>query len=506
MNPTPQNHRRPAREGFVLLAVLVFILLLSMVTLSLMYRSRAEETAAAAGLGSEQAWSAALSGVREALRVASAAPPGSTEWQDSPLLFRDRPVYEDGADRWFFTIYSPTGSDDVAEIRHGLTDEAAGVNLNQPGGADLSRIPRMTPALVRSLRTYVGLPALEPAGTPNAAGLALDSEPEKETPVEMATAEPSPSGESPEPALVPGPHHGPLATLEELAGVPGFSWTLLHGEDANLNGRLDANEDDGDETFPPDNQDGRLDHGLAQYLTVASYDMDRTATGRRRTDLNDANDPLPAVELPAAFTNYVAALRAAHIKLGHPADALEATVHVKNEQGQEVEVVSGITKEELPKILDLFTTDSTPRHDGRINVNTAGAVVLATLPGIDLALAESIVSTRTGLSADRRTTTAWLYQEGLVNAGQFKALAPHLTARSSQFRFQVLGYGLPSGRFRVLAVSIDVAGPEPRITGIRDLTRLGLPFRPGAGDDKKSETEAGLSRPVESFTRRFPHG
>ena len=513
MNPSVSPRRRTAQEGFVLLAILVFILLLSMVTLSLMYRSKAEETAAAAGLGSEQAWSAAMSGVREALRVAAAAPVGSTEWQDNPVLFRDRLVYEDGVDRWFFTVYAPGGSDDVVEVRHGLIDEAAAVNLNHPGGADLAKVPRMTPELLRSLRLSLGqaVPdssstSVDPINASDTPGSIGDLGSEPDIRIRTAAIESALSGDFSPPKSTGVQRPGPLASLDALAGLPGFSWGLLHGEDANLNGRLDANEDDGDETWPPDNQDGRLDHGLAQYLTVASYDSDRTSAGRRRTDINDPNDALPAVEFPAAFTNYVAALRRVHLRLGHPADALEATIHVKDEQGQEAGIASGITKEELPRLLDLFTADGSGRHDGLINLNTAGAVVLATLPGIDLALGESIVSARSGLTPERRTTIAWLYQEGLVNAGQFKSLAPHLTARSSQFHFQVVGYSVPSGRFQVLAVSIDVGGTEPRITGIRDLTRLGFPFRPGGGDEKKSDTAASLSRPVGSSHRHSPNG
>ncbi|KAB2664589.1 MAG: general secretion pathway protein GspK [Verrucomicrobia bacterium] len=491
---------RAGRGGFVLLAVLVFVLLLSMVTLSLMYRSGAEETAVGAGLGSEQAWSAAMSGVREALRVAAAAPVGSTDWEDNPSLFRDRPVADDGADRWFFTVYSPSTSDDTFEVRHGLSDEAACVNVNHPGGCDLERIPRMTPAMAGALRQFVGLPRPASGKVPK-----TDAPVAPEPPADGAAPEPIADGAPGEtdPSAVVS-RHGPLASLDELAGIPGFPWSLLRGEDANRNGRLDANEDDGDETFPPDNKDGRLDHGMAQYLTVGSYDPDRAASGRRRTDLNDPEDPLPA-ELPAAFAEYVAAVRAAHMKLPHPADTLEATVHAKDANGVETEIPSGVTKENLPLVLDLCTTDSTGRHEGRININTAGALVLATLPGVDLSLAETIVSSRAGISPERRATPAWIYQEGLLDAAQFKAVAPFLTARSAQFRFQVLGYGIPSGRFRMVSVSIDVAGPEPRIVELRDITRLGLPFKPG-GDAKKTDGEAAFARPTGNDARGFSNG
>ena len=66
-----------------------------------------------------------------------------------------------------------------------------------------------------------------------------------------------------------------------------------------------------------------------------------------------------------------------------------------------------------------------------------------------------------------------------MDAAKFRLIAPHLTARASQFRFQVLGYGIPSGRFCILQAMVDVSGDEPRVVALRDLTRLGLPFKPG---------------------------
>ncbi len=456
----------------MLLAVLVFVMLLSMVTVSLLFRSRAEETAASASAGAEQAWAAALSGVEEALHVAAAAVPGNETWADDPAAFRGRLVTEDGADRWYFTVFSPGDSSSPVEIRHGLTDEARRIDLNHIGAADLTKIPRMTPAMAQALRQAVGIgpdaaDPVDPLATiPDEAAVRAD--PDDEAVVRTTV---------PAIGVVPVRTAGPLTSLDDLLGVPGFSWSLLHGEDANLNGRLDPDENDGDEQFPPDNKDNRLDHGMGQYLTVGSYERSRTRAGRPKIDLNDPSASLPEAGFPASFTNYVAALRAAKVKLRHPAEVLEASVRYKDEQGKETEVASGITKEELPLVLDLFTTDAKERREGLVNIGTADALVLATLPGIDPALAETIVSTRGGLGADRRATIGWLFQEGVVDAARFKTIAPHITTGSYQFSFHVIGYGVPSGRYRVLDATIDVAGDVPRVIRLRDITRLGLPFK-----------------------------
>jgi type II secretory pathway component PulK len=496
------------RRGFVLLAVLVFIMLISMVTVSLLFRSRAEETAASASAGSEQAWAAAFSGVQEALRVA-AAKSGAGEWMDNPAAFRERLVFEDGSDRWLFTVFSPGDSEALTEVRYGLTDEASRVNLNQPGGADLAKIPRMTAAMVQSLRQYLGQSTNDTATTP---------EPETVPTLPTDVTEPlpplDPLGElmdipdtdSLVSSLLGFRPRGPLATLDELLRVPGFSRELLFGEDANFNGRLDPNENDGDEKLPPDNRDGRLDHGMAQYFTVTAYDPERTSTGQLKVDLNNPAEPLPATDLPPAFTNYVAALRTAKVKLAHPVDLLDATMKVKDAQGQEVEVASGITKEELPKVLDLFATDWEGRREGLININTASAIVLATLPGVELSLAETIVSARPGLRAEQRATPAWLLTDGLVDVPTFKRIAPQLTAQSYQFSFHVIGYAVPSGRYRVLDVTIDVAGNEPRITSLRDITRLGLPFNLQSETLEQTTPGTAYSPPTVSPFRKPTHG
>ena len=44
---------------------------------------------------------------------------------------------------------------------------------------------------------------------------------------------------------------------EELALVNGATYEVLYGEDANMNGVLDPNEDDGEESAPTDNSDGK---------------------------------------------------------------------------------------------------------------------------------------------------------------------------------------------------------------------------------------------------------
>lgn len=459
------------RRGFVLVAIMVIVMLLSMLVVSLLFRFKAEDTAASASTGSEQAWAAAMSGVEEALRIAVAATNGTTSWQNNPAAFRDRLVFDDGGDRWLFTVYSTTAGDDLNPVTYGLTDEASRVNVNHADKESLARLPGMTPELSQALRD-----SADPEGIVRVTGLGGSPDNDRIFP----SAKPLRSGA--------------FISLDELRLVRGFTQELLYGEDANLNGRLDPNEDDGDERPPMDNHDGRLNLGLRQYLCVNSSEPNDTKEGLPRVNLNNPNEPLPEIEMPAALTNFIAALRGAGLKLRHASELLEATIKVKDANGAEIEVASGVTKAELALVLDQFTATTARRQDGLINVNTASLAVLATVPGIDEALAESIVSTRRAIGPERLATVAWLFQEGVVSAAQFKAIAPRLTARCFQYRFQVAGYGLPAGRFRVLDVAIDVSGGQKRITYLRDITKLGPPFVFGANPDDVMAPSARLGR------------
>src|SRR5204863_6411861 len=70
--------------------------------------------------------------------------------------------------------------------------------------------------------------------------------------------------------------------------VKGVTPELLFGEDFNLNGRLEPNENDGDQTWPPDNRDGKLDPGFWSMVTIWSSDRNVDAQGTKRVNLNTA--------------------------------------------------------------------------------------------------------------------------------------------------------------------------------------------------------------------------
>ena len=144
-------------------------------------------------------------------------------------------------------------------LRYGLTDEASKLNLNTAAETNLLRLPKMTTPLIDALLDF------------------LDAD---NTPIRRARSRRYYDA-LPHPYAI---RNGPLTTVDDLLLVRGFTPSLLYGEDMNMNFTLDPNEDDSDDSFPPDNHDGRLDLGLRQYVTVSSYDLNEDKEGAPRTD------------------------------------------------------------------------------------------------------------------------------------------------------------------------------------------------------------------------------
>ena len=472
--------------GFVLIMVLVVVLLASMVVASLMFVLTAEQMAAANGESGEQARAAAMSGVYQALRVAAEAEPGSTEWQDNPALFRDQLVCDEGGRQWYFSVYSLSES---GGIRYGLTDEASKINVYRATPAMLEALPNMTPALAQGLLSALGGAGSGPLSGTNAglAPVSAVASPSTQPPPRAPAQLGAPlNGLLSAPALAPAGTNQdqPWTCLDELLEVSGFTVPLLYGTYSNLIGRAeDQAEGLGLDLAPaPGALESGMDTGLRELLTVSSYDWNQDSEGRARVDLNQ--DDLSSLGLSKETVDYIMALRQNHQGLAYPADLLEVSAALKDPQGNVMQLLPQSIKGELPTLLDRCTGTNLTRLVGLVNLNTASAKVLAALPGLSPALAEAIVSARVGLSPEARKTAAWLYQDGLLTADAFSQVAPYLTTRSGQFRFRVAAYSIPVGGYCVLEAVVDAAAKPPVVLLLRDISILGLPFKPAPPQDE----------------------
>jgi len=136
----------------------------------------------------------------------------------------------------------------------------------------------------------------------------------------------------------------------------------------------------------------------------------------------------------------------------------------------------------LPLLLDSVTTTKATDLPGRINVNTAPQVVLASLQAIAPTLTDNdiqaIMSQRPTPSSSNASdpifqTPAWLVTRANLKPAVMKSLEKYITARTQVYRVQSVGYFDKDGPSARIEAIIDTNKGRPRILMWRDLTELG---------------------------------
>lgn len=268
-------------------------------------------------------------------------------------------------------------------------------------------------------------------------------------------------------------------TIEELRLVFGVTLDILYGEDTNLNGVLDQNENDGDLSPPTDNRDGRLDPGLLEYVTVHSRQPNTRADGSPRINLNTGRPQLAALlreRFDTSRANQI--LQQAQPIPGGYRSVLQFYSR------------SGMTAEEFAKIEGDITVSNAPFIEGLVNVNTASEAVLACLPGIGPDNARALVAHRRR-RAGPQNTLAWvtevLDQNSIAQAGRF------LTGRSSQFTADIAAVGRHGRGYRRARFVFDISSGAPRIVARQDLSQAGWALgRRTRNQLPTAQTRAGL--------------
>ena len=272
---------RSAR-AVILPVVLFILLLLGMLAAVFAFRVHADVASTQAVANSLQTRLAAEAGVEWVKLMLRGGRLDRNLWYDNPDAFHRIIVWADNTEAteagtneefdedfaYRFSIVADDPTDDENLIRFGLVDEASKVNLNVATEAQLLR-------LVQSVVTDDA-----DADAQAIVNAILDwRDPD---------SEPRESDEGTERAYyrrLPRPYrvkNAPFDTVEELLLVKGVTAQVLFGEDFDRNGLMTDNEDDGNLSFPPDNQDGRLNRGLYPLLTVHSYESNVSNANRER--------------------------------------------------------------------------------------------------------------------------------------------------------------------------------------------------------------------------------
>lgn len=319
--------------------------------------------------------------------------------------------------------------------------------------------------------------------------------------------------------------NGPLNSLDELLLIRGVTPQLLYGTDRNRNGMAD----DGDS--------GGFDRGIADYLTVYGRELNLDSTGVLRENVNESEDLAGlyqrlSTRIDPDLATFILAYKTfssvsttssnnnqQNVQQGTAAD-LQATLQAALDGGTAVNrrrlkslfdlrtaritvpkppdaapdaptiVVNSplADPDRLPtlmgQLLDLTTTTTVVEMPPRINVNTAPREVLmalTSLGGSSGGLLETdidaIINLRANLNpADPTTLTgAWMLQTGGISPDAFKRIEKYITGRSMVYRVHSIGYFGEGGPMARVEAVIDTNQGAPRILYFRDLTELDLP-------------------------------
>jgi type II secretory pathway component PulK len=111
---------------------------------------------------------------------------------------------------------------------------------------------------------------------------------------------------------------------------------------------------------------------------------------------------------------------------------------------------------------------------GLININTASAAVLSTIPGIGYTYAPNVVSFRQS-NPSRLNSVFWL-RDALASVGGTNAVlqaGPWITSRSFQFSADIAAVGRHGRGYRRVRFVYDCSSGVPMIVYRQDLTFLG---------------------------------
>ncbi len=211
--------------------------------------------------------------------------------------------------------------------------------------------------------------------------------------------------------------NGPFRTIRELLLVKDVTEELFYGEDTNLNGRLDYNERDGQESPPSDEGDNILDVGWAAYLTCYPSGSSGSATLETSADQQQTSGTQPATSGDQQQTS----------------SNQTQTTGNQGRTSENQEQTSGNTGETSGGTDQ--TSESTNQEPAKVNINTASDIVLAALlGGGDEAerTAQAILAYRDTL-ADGIEDISELTEQSVLSSDVFSQLEDYITTSSDIF-------------------------------------------------------------------------
>lgn len=261
------------------------------------------------------------------------------------------------------------------------------------------------------------------------------------------------------------PRNAPMRSIQELELILNADAKDVRGEDWNLNGFLDPNEDDGDASYPPDNRDGKLDAGWSGILTASSIEGGLTISGQEPLDLSTASERDVTSRTGASsdqakvILDYVAGSSTAKLSdfIARDLQQLRQSAGGGGGAGNQQSRIDPLTDDQLEKLLAECIIPANPAvfpNPGKLNINTCEPEVLQMLPDIDPAVADAIISERAGKSKGFRSVLELRDISG-VGRRTLANLFDLLTVRSNVFVVRSRGRDAKSAMEVEIVATID---------------------------------------------------
>lgn len=375
------------RKGLVLIAVLWIVIVLTVIVAILGRKSRLDAKVCLARMESLRCKWASRAGIEKAVAILNEDPRENDSlvdlWNDNPEDFNDITL-----ERCWFTVR--------------VIDEASKLNVNTATKEQLLGLLYMDEEVADAIIDW-----RDSDDIPSENG--IESAYYQNLPFEYMA------------------RNGPFRTLRELLLVRGVTVELFCGEDINLNGRLDYNERDGDESYPIDNGDYVLNQGWAAYLTCYSasagqIQSDQNQTDQNQTDQNQTQDNQDQNQTDQNQTR----------------DNQDQNNQSQNDQNQDDQTQS-----------DQNSQDDSGQASAQVNVNTASEIVLAALLGGDddaIRTAQSIISYRDSLAYGIENISE-LVDAGILSNDMFTQIEDYITVTSNIFTIRCVAIADRNGPY-----------------------------------------------------------
>ncbi len=434
----PQFAIRNPQSGTVLIVTLWVVLVLAGLALVFARSMRVAAAISANQIASLQAESIAAGALEYVVAklVEQAQDPtlAPTNASEAAELYEGLEVGEG----YFWILHSNLESDQ--EMLYDLTDEAGKINLNTASEEMLLKLPGMTSELAASIIDW------------------------RDTDSDVTTG----GAEDEYYLLQTTPYHcknEPLETVSEILLIKGASEDLLYGEDTNLNGLLDPQENDGDESEPPDNADGKLDRGFYDYVTVYSTEANVDSSGNTRINITDVS---AVSDLQTLLQETFKEDRALEIVMASGISSSQSFSSILQFYYR-----SGMTFEEFSKVADRLTTSSETTLPGLVNVNAAPKEVLMCLPGLEETDVEELLAYRSSL-AEEPNSIAWVTE--VLDQTKATGIGQYITVHSNQYSADILAVAGNGRAYKRYKAVLDTQESPPRVVYWRELTHFGWPL------------------------------